>query len=34
MPLQEWVLSIMQQLGYVGIAFLMFLDNVFPPVPS
>lgn len=24
----------MEQLGYLGIAFLMFLDNVFPPVPS
>lgn len=24
----------MEQLGYIGIALLMFLDNVFPPVPS
>ena len=24
----------MEQLGYLGIALLMFLDNVFPPVPS
>lgn len=32
--LQDWILSIMEQLGYVGIAFLMFLDNVFPPIPS
>lgn len=29
-----WIISIMEQLGYLGIAFLMFLDNVFPPVPS
>ena len=34
MTLNEWVLSIMEQLGYLGIAFLMFLDNVFPPIPS
>ena len=34
MNLQDWVLSIMEQLGYLGIAFLMFLDNVFPPIPS
>ena len=34
MNLTEWILSIMQQLGYLGIAFLMFLDNVFPPIPS
>ncbi|MDI1224081.1 MULTISPECIES: DedA family protein [Acinetobacter] len=24
----------MEQLGYIGIALLMFLDNVFPPIPS
>jgi len=34
MSLEEWVLSIMEKLGYLGIAFLMFLDNVFPPIPS
>ena len=34
MGLEEWVLSIMEKLGYLGIAFLMFLDNVFPPIPS
>lgn len=34
MSLDEWVISIMEQLGYVGIALLMFLDNVFPPLPS
>jgi membrane protein DedA with SNARE-associated domain len=34
MGLKDWVLSIMEQLGYLGIALLMFLDNVFPPVPS
>lgn len=34
MNLTEWVISIMEQLGYLGIAILMFLDNVFPPIPS
>jgi membrane protein DedA with SNARE-associated domain len=34
MNLQNWILSIMEHLGYVGIAFLMFLDNIFPPIPS
>lgn len=34
MGLEQWVLSIMEKLGYLGIAFLMFLDNVFPPIPS
>lgn len=30
----NWIISIMEQLGYLGIALLMFLDNVFPPIPS
>lgn len=30
----EWIISIMERLGYLGIALLMFLDNVFPPIPS
>lgn len=34
MNLDDWVISIMEQLGYVGIALLMFLDNIFPPIPS
>ena len=34
MGLEEWVLSIMEKLGYLGIAFLMFLDNIFAPIPS
>ncbi|GAA5008737.1 DedA family protein [Acinetobacter puyangensis] len=34
MDLKEWVLNIMEQLGYFGIALLMFLDNIFPPIPS
>ncbi|MEO1210389.1 MAG: DedA family protein [Cyanobacteria bacterium J06638_20] len=30
----EWITDIMESLGYVGIAFLMFLENLFPPIPS
>lgn len=30
----EWIISIMESLGYLGIMLLMFLDNVFPPIPS
>lgn len=30
----EWIISIMESLGYLGIMFLMFMDNVFPPIPS
>ncbi|WP_075215547.1 DedA family protein [Mongoliimonas terrestris] len=30
----EWVVGFVQQGGYLGVAFLMFLENVFPPIPS
>jgi membrane protein DedA with SNARE-associated domain len=29
-----WVVETMEAFGYVGIVFLMFLENVFPPIPS
>ncbi len=32
--MQEWVLNIVNQFGYVGVAFLIFFENVFPPIPS
>jgi membrane protein DedA with SNARE-associated domain len=32
--MDNWVADILQQLGYVGLALLMFLENVFPPIPS
>ncbi len=32
--LAEWIPNIMNQLGYFGIALLMFLENLFPPIPS
>jgi membrane protein DedA with SNARE-associated domain len=32
--MSEWVTGLISQLGYVGIALLMLLENVFPPVPS
>jgi membrane protein DedA with SNARE-associated domain len=30
----EWVTGVMDSAGYLGIVFLMFLENVFPPIPS
>ena len=30
----EWILRLIEQGGYWGIAFLMFIENVFPPIPS
>lgn len=30
----EWITNIISSLGYLGIAVLMLLENVFPPLPS
>jgi membrane protein DedA with SNARE-associated domain len=30
----DWVIDLIQKTGYLGVAFLMFLETVFPPVPS
>lgn len=30
----EWIKSVIESSGYVGIAFFVFLENVFPPIPS
>jgi membrane protein DedA with SNARE-associated domain len=32
--LLDWIKSIMNSLGYIGISVLMFLENIFPPLPS
>jgi membrane protein DedA with SNARE-associated domain len=32
--LGNWAQSIILTLGYPGLAFIMFLENVFPPIPS
>jgi len=30
----EWITQMMESLGYLGIGMLMFLENLFPPIPS
>ena len=30
----DWVTNIISTFGYIGIGLLMFLENVFPPIPS
>jgi len=30
----DWIIRIIETSGYFGIVFLMFLENVFPPIPS
>lgn len=32
--MDEWIITLIEQGGYWGITFLMFLENVFPPIPS
>jgi membrane protein DedA with SNARE-associated domain len=32
--MQEWIISTMNSLGYLGIGLLMFAENLFPPIPS
>jgi membrane protein DedA with SNARE-associated domain len=32
--LTKWVIDLMTALGYPGLALVMFLENVFPPIPS
>lgn len=32
--MQEWIIGLMEQFGYIGIFFLILLENIFPPVPS
>jgi len=29
-----WVLALIERLGYLGLAFGMFIENIFPPIPS
>jgi len=30
----NWITNTMESLGYLGIGLLMFLENIFPPIPS
>ena len=32
--MNEWVTNTIDSLGYLGIGFLMLLENLFPPIPS
>lgn len=32
--MQEWIINIMNQYGYLGIALLIAVENIFPPIPS
>lgn len=32
--MQEWIVQMTNEFGYLGIWMLIFLENVFPPIPS
>lgn len=32
--MQEMIIEIMNQFGYFGVAFLIMIENIFPPIPS
>lgn len=32
--MNSWVVRLIEQSGYLGVGFLMFLETVFPPIPS
>lgn len=32
--MESWITSTIESLGYAGVAILMFLENLFPPIPS
>lgn len=32
--MSAWLISILNQFGYFGIAFLIAVENIFPPIPS
>lgn len=33
-PVSEWVANVIGSFGYLGLAFLMLAENLFPPIPS
>jgi membrane protein DedA with SNARE-associated domain len=32
--MSDWVIRLVEQSGYLGVGFLMFLETIFPPIPS
>ena len=32
--IQDWIISVMNDFGYFGIALLIAIENIFPPIPS
>ena len=32
--MSDWIVRLIEQSGYLGVGFLMFLETIFPPIPS
>jgi membrane protein DedA with SNARE-associated domain len=32
--MQEWIINVLNHFGYIGIALLIAIENIFPPIPS
>lgn len=32
--MSDWIIRLIEDAGYLGVGFLMFLETVFPPIPS
>ena len=32
--MKDWIVNTIDSMGYFGLSMLMFLENVFPPIPS
>ena len=32
--MSDWIVRLIEQSGYLGVDFLMFLETLFPPIPS
>lgn len=32
--MEQWIIQMMEQFGYFGIALLIAIENIFPPIPS
>lgn len=32
--MSDWIIHLIEDAGYLGVGFLMFLETVFPPIPS
>ena len=34
LTMSDWIIRLIEQSGYLGVGFLMFLETIFPPIPS